>query len=197
MAYQSNIPQASNRLSDSQADLLGNFQAIKQLIDVNHGTFGSASEGKHTKVTYPVQSPQPTFSAGDLGTYSFLNPTTGKNELYVHKIQNATTADVPLTASSLSTATPAQGSGGWTFLPSGMYWVTGSANGTGLTTVTLATPPPNQLLNIVVCPFGATTTYVNLEVRLVDILSRTQFRVFISINGVAALGGFSFSAMGY
>jgi len=197
MAYQQNIPQASQRLKDSQADLLANFQAIKQLIDVNHGTFGSASEGKHTKVTYPVQSPAPTFSAGDLGTYSFLNSSTNKNELYVHKIQNATTADIPLTASILSASTPAQGAGGWTYLPSGIYMNWGSGNGNGLTTITITNPPPNQLLSIQLTPFSSGTTYANLEIRLVDILSNSQFRIFASVNGAAAAAGFSFFSIGY
>lgn len=197
MAYTPNIPNAGDVIADSQPQLKGNFQAVKQLIDVNHGTFGSANEGKHHKVSFPVQSPTPTFSAGDLGLYSFLNPTTNKNELYCHKIQNATTAEVPLTASILSSATPAQDTGGWTYLPSGIYMSFGSANGNGLTTITLGNHPPNQILSVMVCPKANAITYVNLQVRLIDVLNSSQFRIFVSVNGVAAAGGFSFIVMGY
>lgn len=54
MAYQENKPQSTDAPSVSQSDLLGNFQAIKTLIDVNHATFGSATEGKHPIVHFPM-----------------------------------------------------------------------------------------------------------------------------------------------
>lgn len=53
MAYNSNIPQPNDELKDSQADILENFTQIKNLIDVNHETFGSANEGKHKFVQFP------------------------------------------------------------------------------------------------------------------------------------------------
>lgn len=196
--YDNTIPQASQRLKDSQPDLLENFQAIQELVEVNHVTFNTADFGKHKFVTFPVQNPAPTFGATELGLYSFLNGTTAKNELYVNKISGATQKQIPMTASTLSASSaPASGTGGWTYLPSGMFMTFGSGNANGLTTVTLSTPPPNAILNVQLTAAGNTTTYSNQTVRFIDILSNSQFRMFGSLNGAAGATGFTFLVIGY
>jgi hypothetical protein len=53
MAYQSNKPESTDIRSQSQIDIQANFIAIKNLVDVDHGTFGDAKEGKHTQLTIP------------------------------------------------------------------------------------------------------------------------------------------------
>ena len=54
MAYNSNIPQPNDLLNASQDDLLQNFLSLKAAIDVNHGTFGAADEGKHKWASIPA-----------------------------------------------------------------------------------------------------------------------------------------------
>ncbi len=140
MAYNKNIPQATDVKNQSQSDILGNFQAIYDLINVNHAIFGSVNEGKHTVVSMPVQSPAPTFSSGDNGLYSFLNATTNKNELYVHKQTASGTSEIPFTASILSnTAIGSITAGGWSYLPTGLLikWGTTAA---GSATVSVDVP---------------------------------------------------------
>ncbi len=100
MAYNANIPLATDQLSQSQIDINANFQALKTLIDVNHVDFASADQGKHAKVTFPAQSPAPTFILGEIGLYSFLSPITGVNELYINNSINAT--NTPFSASAQS-----------------------------------------------------------------------------------------------
>ncbi len=117
MAYQNNIPQATDLLSQSQSDILDNFAAIQTLIDVDHVDFANADEGKHKKVTFPVQSPAPSFGVGEIGLYNFLDPITGLNELY---ISNSAGTDYPITAAETPTVTS-----GWTYLPSGLLMVWG------------------------------------------------------------------------
>lgn len=46
---------ATDQMSISQGDLQNNFLDLKALIDINHETFGSAYEGKHTIVSFPEQ----------------------------------------------------------------------------------------------------------------------------------------------
>ena len=91
MPYQANKPQAPDQMSVSQADLQNNFLSIKALIDVNHETFGSAYEGKHSVVSFPEQvvsvAPPvfpPATAATELAVYAkndggathlFLRPT--------------------------------------------------------------------------------------------------------------------------
>lgn len=168
MAYNNAIPQPTDKLRNSQPDLLGNFQAIKTLVDVNHVTFDVADQGKHKFVTFPVQSPAPTFLTGEEGLYNKLfntgvNPTN-INELYVHVQPSASGTrpqEIPFTASILSriapntTETGNEGVRGWTYLPSGLLikWqhVTSNAGG-GLETVSSSfalSPNFNALMAVI------------------------------------------------
>ena len=76
MPYNANIPQATDILSQSQADLLNNFQAISVWVNIDHVDFGSVDEGKHNKVTFVVQSPAPSFVGPELWR-SLLAPCCG------------------------------------------------------------------------------------------------------------------------
>lgn len=132
MAYNQNIPQATDQLSQSQSQLLGNFQAIKTLIDIDHVTFDALDQGKHNKVSLPVQASAPAFGASENGIYSrqSINGGTGTNinEIYLNKFNNATTNTVAMTASILSTnASPGDDSAGWSLLPSGILLKWGTA----------------------------------------------------------------------
>lgn len=134
MAYNANIPQATDLLSQSQNDLLANFTAIATLVAVNHVQFNDADQGKHKYAEFPVQNAAPpiVFAAGEVALYSFLNPITSQNELYVNKTNQATVVQVPFTASLLSTnSNPGLNIAGWTYLPSGILlkWGSGTANG--------------------------------------------------------------------
>jgi len=135
--YTSDLPKASQQISSTQAPINSNFQAIAELIAVNHVTFNTADDfGKHKWVSLPVQASAPTFDSGDTGIYNKEYATTSKNEMYIHKITNAGTADIPFSASSLSNVTsPSAGGTGWTYLPSGMIikWAQVSATAAGAT----------------------------------------------------------------
>lgn len=120
MAYNNAIPQATDRLKDSQSDLLGNFQAIKTLIDINHVTFDTPDQGKHKSVMMPDQAGGlPVFGAGECGFFAATpiapQPLTGVNELFVHRSDGSETL---MTAGDLQALDfPLSG---WTFLPSGL-----------------------------------------------------------------------------
>jgi hypothetical protein len=201
MAYKNNIPQPTDFLSVSQADLLNNFSALQTLIDINHVDFASSDQGKHKWVTFPVQGSAPSFLAGEEGIYNLNNVATTKNELYVHKQTGATTAEIPFTASTLSTnSAPASGAGAWTYLPSGILLISGDGNCNGTTTVTISIPVTiNALLSVLVCPFSTTAGDVNIAVRLIQILSATTFSVYGSsrTSTGAASGSFQWLAIGY
>ncbi len=128
MAYQSNIPQSTDLLKNSQADILGNFAALV--------SFGNGY------ADFPVQASQPPTlplaSANDSALYTFVNPTTAVNELYVQKQINGGQAQIPMTASKMSASTYAASVNGWSYLPSGMLikWGTVAA-----TTASVAITP--------------------------------------------------------
>ncbi len=200
MAYNPNIPQSTDALSQSQLDLLANFQALQTLIDVNHVDFASGDQGKHKWVTFPVQAGAPGFGAGEDGLFNlpYNNNTSTVNELFVHKQTAAGTSNIPSTCSILSQSTPGNNSGGFTFLPSGILlkWVTTGAT-TGLTTVTLtgAAPTFTAIFSVILTPVGATTGDENFAVRLVDILSATQFRAYVSSRTGTGAGTGAFKAL--
>ena len=135
MAYNPNIPLATDQLSQSQSDIEGNFQAIQTLIDVNHVDFSDGADmGKHWVINLPVQTglPGSQFAAGEVGLYNQLptaQPTTGVNELWINKQNSGGVVQIPLTASILSTnGSPASFSNGWTYLPSGILLKWGNQN---------------------------------------------------------------------
>lgn len=139
MAYQNNIPQPTNRLKDSQQDLLDNFIAIKQLIDVNHSTFGSATEGKHPFIEFPTATPTlNTLTTPEVALYSKVGAVSGVPELYFQRNNLAADMGYSITEATLN-------SNGWTRLPSGLLikWGTG----------TVPRNPSNP------CPFSSEVTF--------------------------------------
>jgi hypothetical protein len=205
MAYNNNIPQATDQLSQSQADLLANFQAIQVLVDINHVDFASSDQGKHKWVTWPVQGSAPSFLSGEVGAYNLLSSVTSINELYLNKLVAGSTAiQVPMTASILSTnAAPASMSGYWTYFPSGIIQLSGVGNSTGLVTVTFGgatIPALTQILNISVEPYNnGSGIDSNLAVTLDSVVSTTSFKIYISPRTTTgpATGSFRWTVVGY
>lgn len=134
--YLPNIPQATDQLSISQGNILGNFQGIQQLVDVNHEDFASGNAGKHKQVTLTDQSANlPVVVAGtDIVMYSAteIAPFSAIGQQIYLKYPSG--IRVP------TTATGSTGNSGWTYLPSGikMAWAQLSiAISPGLNTIAL------------------------------------------------------------
>lgn len=204
MAYQPNIPQATDQLSQSQADILANFQAIQTLIDVNHVDFASGDQGKHKWITFPVQSGAPAFAAGEVGAYNLLSAVTSVDELYLNKQNAGGAVQVPITSSILSTnAAPTAATTTWSYLPSGLILITGRGNGTGLVTINWASatiPTLTAVVNAMVCPYNAVSgSDSNLAVALNSIASVSSITVYVSprTSTGAGTGSFQWWVLGY
>lgn len=52
MSYNPAIPLATDLISDSQADIYNNFQAISTWVQVDHVNFGNPTQGEHLQVTF-------------------------------------------------------------------------------------------------------------------------------------------------
>jgi len=157
--YNKLIPTPTDQLNISQNDLLLNFGAISDLIDVDHVDFASADAGKHAKITFPPQNPTPVFGPTDIGLYAFLYPTTNTNELYFNSIAGL---DTPFTAGILSTnAAPGNNVPGWTWLPSGVLLKWGNSTATGSTTVNFPVaaniPVFTNVMSVIITTTGAGT----------------------------------------
>jgi len=138
MSYNNNIPQSTDKIKDSQAALLANFQALKQLIDINHGTFSAADEGKHKWVTMPNQAAAPATGAAEIALYAKL--VGGASQLFMRKESSG--AESNFTSATTSTTN------GTTTLPSGIIikWGRATSDAAGLSTVTFTTAFPTGIL---------------------------------------------------
>jgi hypothetical protein len=150
MPYNANVPLANQRITDTQAPIQGNFDNISSYVAVNHVPFGGAAgEGKHQLVEMPVSGAAPIFAAGETGFYNLYNAMTNENEVFVVKYNSVTgeTQNVPMTA---ALTTQANGSGGYTVLPSGILIAWFQATGTGGTQITIpdGIPPFAFIYNI-------------------------------------------------
>lgn len=148
MAYQENKPQAADLLSQSQSDIQQNFAELKTLIDINHGTFAAADEGKHKYVTFPEQAADPTTAADEVAVYSKLSTLSAQSELFLRNENNGTV--VEFTSSG-------QAATGWTRFPSGILlkWGTGNVNANAAATVNFDTTEPfTTVYNVLVTRQG-------------------------------------------
>ena len=101
--YTPNIPQANDRPSGSQSQILNNFNALETIYGVNHypWTDASSNQGKHKQVTFPAQTSDPTTIADELALFSKL---VGSDlRLFVREANNG--AVLPLFSSAQSTVT--------------------------------------------------------------------------------------------
>lgn len=70
--YTPNIPASSDRPSQSQGQILNNFQTLESTYGIDHYPFTDATvnQGKHKKVTFPAQASDPTTLAGELALFA-------------------------------------------------------------------------------------------------------------------------------
>jgi hypothetical protein len=172
MAWNPNIPQPTDTLSQSQADILGNFQALDALFD----------DGIQNVVLLPVQTSDPATSATQIALYSKIG-ITGSQDLFMRKISNGAVVD--MTASL-------QAANGWSYLPSGLLIKWGSATLTqrnDLETIAFPTgggiPVFNSIFSITASqtfPGSPSLSQINTAVAVGN-FSVTNFQVFARAIG--------------
>ena len=142
-AYNGNIPQATDQISQSQSQLLSNFGSIQSIIDVNHGDFATNVAGQHLYTQMPVQAMKPAVNVGEVGLYNFN--TLGSNQMMLRKSDGT---DVPITASN-------QAIPGYTYLPTGflVQWA-------------LVTIPGGSNPQTVTFPVAYTTAVYNVQLTM-------------------------------
>lgn len=136
--FSTNIPQAAQKISSTQVPILSNFQAINELIIENHVGFNDSSDyGKHTYLSLPSQSVNPSTAASEMAI--FCAPSTGTNpyEIYYRYPSNGTIVQLSGSGTGTGAATS-----GYAYLSSTVFLKWGTA--TGITTGS----------NVVVLPTG-------------------------------------------
>jgi hypothetical protein len=204
------FPVAGQSLVTTRDPIRNNFSVINTAFSVDHVEYnaGSGNQGMHAKITFPVQSAAPVYAATNNGFFSLVpvaGALTTKQEVYIHKQNAIAAADIPMTASVLSTtAAPTTASTGWSYLPSGMImkWGTKNMSLSGAETLAFPTgsdiPVFTECVNVIAVPFDTTAGDINFAVRVTG-MSNTGFSVYGSqrTTTTAALGRMIYIALGY
>lgn len=152
MAYNPDIPQASDDPSQSQSQLLANFQELNTFLTVNHVSLNDGDEGKHKFLQMPTQSSAPTTGAAEGGLYA--KDVSGTPELFYRKESDGSELQ-------LTTAYTAASSGQITFAGGlTMKWGVSSFSGSGTSVnVTYATPFASTGYNVVASLVGGQSAF--------------------------------------
>lgn len=172
MAYQANIPLATDALSKSQADIQGNFQAIEPLVLAGLGQYS----------IFASQVGAPAVAASQFAMYESIG-ANAQQQLFL-KRNPATVAQIPaVLAPGYDFTVASYTTGGYTRLPSGilMKWGIGGAYVVnGLQVINYNnTIPFTAVLNVQVTPQNSTNADVNIYARFVS-TTTTQLSVYIS-----------------
>ncbi len=183
--FSTNIPQAAQRISATQAPIESNFQSFSEFININHYGFNSPNQGKHTYTSLPIQSSDPSTAAAEMAVYSKETPS-GPNiaELFYRYPSDGTV--VQLTNSgSINTSAGLNETNGWALLspqttnswPVMMQW----GQQTGIVTATGA----GNIINFVTGAGIPTWTY-----------SSTGVAILVTISGSSSSGWSSYCVTG-
>jgi hypothetical protein len=203
--YTYNVPQPAQPFNQTQSIILNNFQAINELINVNHVAFNTVNTfGKHNFLSLEIQSTDPQTASTDIALYTKAT-SGGPNaaEIFYRYPNNGTIAQ--LTGGSSTPATSAATSGGnasagWCLFPSGVLikWGTGTTQN-GQSTVVFPTSSSIPAYKSGIGYIKTTATGSN-TVNIAEIVTSngygtTEFLVFIS-NGTGGSTNFNYFCIG-
>jgi len=178
--YTSSIPQPTDDPSQSQDQILQNFQSLNTSNSVNHVDFNDADQGKHKFMQMPEQSAAPGTAADEGALYT--KAVSGITQLFFQEESSGTERQ-------LTTIAPTQsGSKYYMRLPSGikLNWgqATGSVAGTTISFTTAFTTIHALIL----------TSQANAATRnaVYDNLTNSNFKLYTTNNSMVV----SFIAIG-
>jgi len=146
--YTADTPQAANPMNNTASLIRANFQAINELIGVNHVTFNSSDSGKHNFVSMP-NTTNPGADSEEITMYTAVTGSPNPCEIFIQYPSGTTGSVSPVQISNeivTSTGTGTSGgsaSQGYCSFPTGVIlrWGTFSASGSKGGTITLNTTP--------------------------------------------------------
>lgn len=125
--YTDNIPQASQAMNLSQPQILDNFQAINELVGVNHVGFNVNNSGKHNTTVMEFQSDDPGTASTDLALYSKATGSPNVGEIFYQYPNDGTVNQLtPVSGTSSGTISATSGTG-WCLFSSGVLFRWGTA----------------------------------------------------------------------
>jgi hypothetical protein len=148
MAYTDVPVNSTEKFIVSSPKIKNNFTGIKTLVEVNHGTFDAADEGKHKFVTMPEQVAAPATNPNEMALYTKLNAVTAFSDLFLRSENSG--AEFNLTPSVAGHAV-----NGSEKLPSGLIikWGKDNVDSGAEKEVTYYSPNADQVINTVYAGF--------------------------------------------
>lgn len=181
--YTSNIPQPGDNPSQSQDQILQNFQSISTVNGVNHVAFNDANEGKHKFLQMPEQGSAPTTASDEGGLYT--KAVSAVTQLFWRNENNGTEQQFTNTSPSASGSDFA-----WNFA-NGLQIRFGTKSHTGTSTaITFSTAFTNNAYSAFLTPIGGAATTVAWNAQG---LSTTGFTLASISSGT---GSFYYLAVG-
>lgn len=110
LTFYNNIPTASQRLKDSQSQLLTNFASLQTFLETNHVAFSDGDSGKHKFLQLPEQVSAPTSAANEMALYT--KEQGSASQLFVRRESDGT--EINITNDVL------KATDGYTRLPNGL-----------------------------------------------------------------------------
>ncbi len=184
--FSTNIPQAAQKISATQAPIMSNFQAINEWVNVNHVGFTDAvNYGKHTYTSLPFQNSDPATLSGEMALYC-KQTVSGPNasEIFYRYPSNGTV--VQLTGSSTGSSTA-----GFAYMSSTVFmkWgtATGIVNGANVIVFPTTSGYPAFSSTPYQIYFTAATDYTNLTstAPYISASSTTQFTLQVNATNYA------------
>lgn len=132
--YTATVPDASNPMNETQPLILANFQAINELVSINHVGFNTTNSGKHNLLSMQFQSEDPGTASTDLAMYTKATGSPNPSEIFYQYPNNGTVNQLtPATAAGGGGSVAATSGDGWCQFSSGiiMRWGIGTINGGG------------------------------------------------------------------
>lgn len=127
MTFLSNIPQASDKLSASQPQLLSNFSRIKTFWEINHGEINSGDEGFHKMVQFLGFETAPAQASPKSALFT-VDDGSGNSKLQFEKAAGVLKELTDVTLSSVANSGTAGGNVGFFDAPWNLRFYYGTTN---------------------------------------------------------------------
>jgi hypothetical protein len=145
--YTANIPQPGDDPSQSQGQILQNFQSLQDAQDKNHVTLQDiTNRGLHKFLQMPEQGSDPTTAVNQGGLY--CKDIAGFTRLVFRQENNGTIIQ-------MTGIDPVSATNGYTFLPGGLLlqWGTSAVNGApAITNILFPITFPANCFNVSITP---------------------------------------------
>jgi len=178
MAFNPNIPQPTDLISNSQNDILQNFQTINTAFNVNHIAMNLGDQGKHKFLQMPEQAGPPVTAVDEGGLFAAEGQYSTITELFWRQENNGLT--LPMTERNNAAI-------GWSFLPSGMLIKWGIATAIGVTTYNFPDDGDVHIPSFTQVYSAVITTINNTPDTMVQLIAFTTASIFVNSLSISAL----------